>query len=408
MPFFSRDQRTAIEKLPKDFKLLLASFGLSRGASTLFTIVLLWIVLAETKSSLIMGLVSGVGSLPMLLSFLVGAMIDSSTKKKSIFVLGGIIRVFAALGVLVSIIEGIVQLEIFAFFVSVFMMGFSGDLINSIRMVWTKRLLPDSQMKRGSSAYQIMGTTISAVGEISSGILLEIGFTISLAVIVFLFLGFSIISLAINVVSENPTREPGKVRIKHHFLKELKSIGSNTVFKQTLIIGIFLNLPFNMIFVFLVFLVQVHFALPPLYLGIALLLDSAGSIAGAYLAQRFMKHSFWLVPLSALTGMSLISIGFLPGIYFVLAIMGASGIMFGAVGVIVSTVLLKKVQEGVMAGSMGAFNMLANSTSIYSGFLAGILILFVGVRFGFVIAGTTILIVSLLSLRFKELLNIDL
>ncbi len=288
------------------------------------------------------------------------------------------------------------------------MMGFSGDLINSIRMVWTKRLLPDSQMKRGSSAYQIMGTTISAVGEISSGILLEIGFTISLAVIVFLFLGFSIISLAINVVSENPTREPGKVRIKHHFLKELKSIGSNTVFKQTLIIGIFLNLPFNMIFVFLVFLVQVHFALPPLYLGIALLLGSAGSIAGAYLAQRFMKHSFWLVPLSALTGMSLISIGFLPGIYFVLAIMGASGIMFGAVGVIVSTVLLKKVQEGVMAGSMGAFNMLANSTSIYSGFLAGILILFVGVRFGFVIAGTTILIVSLLSLRFKELLNIDL
>lgn len=344
----------------------------------------------------------------MLFSFFLGSLVDLSAKKRSIYILGGLIRIFATLGVLVSIAEGNIQIETLAFFVSVFMMGFSSDMINSVRMVWTKKLLPDIQIKRGNSAYQIIGSTISAVGEFSAGILLEIGFVLSLAVIVFLFLGFSIISFLINVRSENHTPEIREKRVKRHILNELRSIKNNATLMQTLIVGIFLNLPFNMIFVFLVFLVQVYLSLPPLYLGIALLIGSVGSIIGAYLSQNFMGRSIWLMPMSALTGVCLISIGFLPNILFILVILGIMGIFFGAIGVIIGTILMKAVPEDVMAGSMGVFNMLANSTSIYSGFLAGILIILVGVRLGFVVAGATILIVSLLSLRFRGLLGVNL
>ncbi len=85
--------------LTHDFRLVILNAGLSRMGVMAYGIVVLWVTLALTHSTVITGLADGMVSLPLFASFIVGAYVDRSPRKKSLGAVAGIARP-AAIGIL--------------------------------------------------------------------------------------------------------------------------------------------------------------------------------------------------------------------------------------------------------------------------------------------------------------------
>ncbi len=71
------------EQFDKRFKFIVANSSISRFGLSAFNIIIIWVVLFETKNAFLAGLGDGLLSLPLFFSFLIGALIDRTTKEDS-------------------------------------------------------------------------------------------------------------------------------------------------------------------------------------------------------------------------------------------------------------------------------------------------------------------------------------
>ncbi len=103
----------------------------------------------------------------------------------------------------------------------------------------------------------------------------------------------------------------------------------------------------------------------------------------------------------------LITIPFIRIIYPDYAIAASMGVLIGMVNVLSETGALKVIKQEMMARAMGAISTFALTITFLSGGIGGALIGIFSMKLAFVIIGTTIAIVALLSTRFREYYNIS-
>ncbi|MEM3191704.1 MAG: MFS transporter, partial [Candidatus Parvarchaeota archaeon] len=140
-----------ISSFDRRFKLLVFNAGLSRFGLSSFNLIIIWVILFETKSAFFAGLGDGIMSLPLFFSFLVGAFVDRTEKKKAIAIAVGVLRSVFLVTILYGFYLNSLILILISIYASGFILGLTSDVMNSIRASWTKEVLKEEHYKSGSS-----------------------------------------------------------------------------------------------------------------------------------------------------------------------------------------------------------------------------------------------------------------
>lgn len=389
--------------LSRDYKVLVSSMGISRFGTSTFNLVILWVILSVTSNNAFLaGLGDGLISLPLFMSFFVGAFIDSSIHKKSLAYIASLLRAIFLVSVLFGIYYNHPLVTLITIYASGFMVGLTSDVLNSIRANWTKQFLAEELYKAGSSFSNSVGYAAEGFGFAASGIFLALGSIHSFDAIILVFIA-SLVPLFLihpNEITEKKNTI-NSAKEGFSFISKTKSL------KQIMVIALIANLVFGMSGIVFIALVKIKLGLPPYYVSVIFLLFIVGTIIGSAVAPRFKgkigKLSF--VTFSFL-GLSILTIPFLNNILYIILPALVIGTMIGLVNVFLNTAFLKIIPTEMMARVNGAFNTFSLGATFSSGMLAGLIIQLTSVSVSFFVIGFGVLVANPLWLIFRDLYSL--
>ncbi|MEM4058810.1 MAG: MFS transporter [Thermoplasmata archaeon] len=386
----------------KNFRLMTANMGISRFGVSSFNLMIIWVLLYETHSPFLSGLGDGILSLPLFFSFIVGALIDKSGTKKAITVWTSVGRALSLSTIFFGFYVNNVMLIVIAIYVTGFLIGFTSDILNSVRASWTKQFLSEGQYKSGSSIFQTVSSIAEGAGYIASGLLLALGFLQSFISIFIIF----IISLA-PLLFMNVEESTESKTAMESIIEGLKFIKKSKAIVQIMIIALFTNMIFGMSGILFTALVQIHFKLPAIYVSIVFSIFIVGMVIGSLLAQK-VKGRVGLISISsyAIMGGSIFSVSILNNIFLIFVPGLIIGLFIGIINVVINTAILKILPQNLMARIQGAFNTFSLAATFVSGMLGGLLIQFTSATESFMAIGLLILIISPMWIMFRELSSI--
>lgn len=390
--------------LGRDYKILASSAGISRFGTSSFELVILWVILEVTSNNAFLaGLGEGLISLSLFFSFLVGALVDSSAHKKTLAYASSMLRAIFLVSVLLGLRYNSAPMILLSIYASAFMVGFTSDILNSVRSSWTKQLMTESDYKSGMSLNNAVTSLSEGLGYVASGIFLAVGAASSFTALIIVFI-FALLPLIFIKTSEAEARQSALISIREgmSFVSETKSL------KQIMVIGLLVNLVLGMAGIIFTALVKIKFALPPSYISVIFSVFIIGMILGSVLVQNFTGRIGKISLLFfGLIGIMLVLISILNNILLISPFAMAIGVMIGAVNVLIGTGFLKITPVDMMARVDGAFNTFSLSAIFLSGMLGGLIIQLTSISDSILIMGIGVLIATPLWYIFKELYSIS-
>jgi MFS family permease len=386
----------------RDFKMLILNLGLSRIGTSAFNLVIIWVILYETKSAFLAGLGDGIISLPLFFSFLVGAIVDSTRHKKFLAYAGSFLRAVFLTTVLIGFYFNNLSLILISIYSSGFIVGFTSDILNSIRASWTKQFLDEESYKKGSSLQNSVSAMAEGVGFMASGGFLILGFAKSFVAIIVVFL-IALVPLFLMKPTEIEEKKGAIQSVKEGFA----FIRKTAALMEVIVIGLITNLVFGMSSIVFIALIQVKLNLPSFYVSVVFSLLILGIIIGSGIAPRFKGKLGKMSSFPFLfLGVSVLSVSFTGNIFLVMVPDFIIGLLIGLINVFMSTAFLKIIPTEMMARVNGAFNTFALGATFSSGMIGGTIIQLTSISTTFLILGGAVIAVTPLWLVFKELYSI--
>ncbi|GGP20818.1 hypothetical protein GCM10007981_10430 [Thermocladium modestius] len=389
--------------MDSSFKFLVAEMGLSRLGVSAFDLMIIWILLHFTGSPVLAGLGDGMLSLPLMASFFVGAAVDRLRRRKLIAAAASAVRAAALIPLSLAVEAGPAIGVVAASYAAAFLVGFTSDVLNSVRAVWSKELLGEGEYKAGSGAYNAVGSLAEALGFGIPGLLLGLGYARSMAVLAAV-LAASLIPLA---AVRAPPGSASSMDAGASVREGVRFVRESAFLRELMVVGLIANLVFGMSGVLFTDLIQVRLGLPPIYMSMLLFTIMAGSIAGSAAASRVRGSvgAIWTACMVSI-GLAAIAIGASSNVFLDVAPAAVIGVGIGVVNVVSSAAMLKAIPRDMMARAQGAFNTFALTATFASGAVGGLLISAVTLRGAFLFLGAVLMLINLLWPRFKALSSI--
>lgn len=390
--------------LSANFKLLMVNTSLSRMGMGAYSIVLLWVTFALTHSSVLTGLADGMASLPLFASFVVGALVDRSGRKKFLGVVASVARPLVIGLMFLALLTHNIYTIAALFFTTSILLGFTTDVLNSVRSVWTKQFLTDSTYKKGTS----LANSVTYVAEV-------LGFGVS----AILFLGFSssflilIIIFAAALVSIIPIKAErevidGNQTTAESVRESLGFIRNSILLVEVLILALLANFLLGTIGVGLTVYVQKTLALGPQFFSLLLVTLSVAMIFGSIVANGIKVNFGKEVTVSiAVVGALVALLGMMPSVYYDFPLMAGIGLAIGFLNVGVGTLVLKRVPKEMMARIQGSFNTIGLGMTFISGTVGGLIIALTSSREMLAIIGIAVVIIAAITISFRELYSVS-
>ncbi|MCL5681333.1 MAG: MFS transporter [Candidatus Thermoplasmatota archaeon] len=389
------------DKLPLNFKYMVSNAGLSRFGFSTFNIAILWVIMAETRLPIMAGLGDGILSAPLFFSFIVGAIVDKSSRKRRIALLSGTLRAVAISSIYAALLVHNIPLALIAIYATGFFIGFTSDILNSVRAVWFKEFLTENNYKKGNALDQSVLSLAEGAGYVTGSIFLDLGFQNTFLAVIFIFL-ISIIPVLMIRVSE--TSGPDHTDIINSTREGLSFIRGSRPITQLIYLMLATNLIFGMLGVVFTALVQLHFKLPPHYAGLIFAILVFGIFIGSALSVNIKgRVGDILFSSLLLLGLLVTSVYFLNNIYLTLFPVFISGAIVGVLNVAVSTAMLKIVPVDMMARVQGSFNTFGLGATAFAGMIGGSIVQVTGPLHSFLYLGAGVICISFLTLIFREL-----
>ena len=389
------------EAVTGNFRMLLLNAAISRGGTAAYGVTILWVTLALTHSPVLTGLADGMMSIPLFASFLVGAYVDRSGRKKLLALVSCIARP-AIIGLMFLALYSHNVIVIAAlFFATSILVGFTSDVMNSVRSVWSKQFLNEQTYKKGTSLLQATMGIAETLGFGIAGAVLVLGFANAFLTLVLIFFAAF---LAILPIVDKGVQQTENGTVGESVKEGLSFIWHSKFILEIMLVSLLANFLFGTVGIGLTALVQRDFNLPASYFGTLLLVLAGAMILGSVLAMKVGGSVGRLVTLTmALIGVLLGLVGISPSIFYDYIFMMGIGLIVGVVNVAASTLILKKVPESMMARVNGTINTFGLGMTFISGTVGGVVIALTSVRAMMEIVGVATVIIAVLSLAFREL-----
>ncbi len=391
----------------KNFSLLMAETGVSTFTTSLFTVLILWISISETKSALITGVTSAMLVAPLILNIVVGAFIDKAHNKKVFAILGPVLKALAT-GILLIVIQSnsLISDSIFLF-ISALAFGFSIDLLVPIRAIWSQMFLRKPIYLKGMSVADLVSRTSRLAGFLVSAVL----FTINLRTGILIILLFYLISLLPILFIDSPKNTAiGKGTLREVMKDGIQYLRKTRVVAEIVFISSFSALFWGMSDSASSVMINRVFDLSSSYLSYTFFAISLGGITGSTLTSKFksVKNVGRKLPLQyGLGSLSVLLIAIFPTVYVLLSVFFVIGFLSGIASPLISAVLFGNVPREKMGRIQGAMDTFGTSFNSVSGILAGVImtIMFPGDVFYLMAVGLAIL--SVIVSRFKVLSKLN-
>ena len=220
----------------KNFSLLMTETGLSTFATSIFTILILWIAISETKSALVTGITSAMLVAPLILSILFGAIVDRAASKKVIAIIGPFLKALAALILLMVIMNYSLLSDTIFLSISALAFGFSLDILVPIRAIWSQKFLRKPVYLKGMSVANLVYRTSRLTGFLVAALLLSLSLRTSILAVVSLYLASLLSILFIDNVKDVTI---GRGTLRKVMLDGLQSIGRTRIVAEIVFISSF-------------------------------------------------------------------------------------------------------------------------------------------------------------------------
>ena len=391
----------------KNFSLLMTETGLSTFATSIFTILILWIAISETKSALVTGITSAMLVAPLILSILFGAIVDRAASKKVIAIIGPFLKALAALILLMVIMNYSLLSDTIFLSISALAFGFSLDILVPIRAIWSQKFLRKPVYLKGMSVANLVYRTSRLSGFLVAALLLSLSLRTSILAVVSLYLASLLPILFIDDVKDVTI---GRGTLRKVMLDGLQYIGRTRIVAEIVFISSFSALFLGMLDTASTVMIERVFGLSSAYLSYAFFAVSSGAIIGSTITSKLktVRSVGRKLPIMYGTGgLSLLFIALIPTIYTLLAVYFIVGILSGISSPLISAVLFGTAPRDKMGRIQGAMDTLGTSFNSVSGLLAGTIMTFEFSGNVFYTMALGLVILSVIVFRFKSLSKMD-
>ena len=389
-----------------NYKLIVLNSSISRLGTSGFAVSILWFALIVTGSPVLAGFADGMGALPLLLSFAFGAYVDSLSSKKQLAVLASVIRAVSILSLFLALRFSNLFIETASIYFVAFVMGLTSDILNSTTASWTKQFLLDTQYKRGTSLMQSTTSLAQSVGYAVAGALILFGFNFTIYSFAIIF-AISVIPLLL-MRNETTIKVSGEKSLQSSLINGIRYIFGDKRLRAMIILTLIVNLAFGTVGIFFAVLVSDQFKLPAIYYTFLFLSLTLGLFFGAILGAKAKgKAGFYSMTIILAIGILLFLIGELRSVYPDYAVSFVMGLLIGIVNVVITTAVVKIVEQEMMGRVMGAVNTFAISLTFVSGAIGGVLIRLLTLHGAFFLVGALIAVSAALPLFFRDFYNLE-
>ena len=383
-----------------NFSLVISEISISTLATSIFTVLILWVAISYTSSPLVTGATAGLMSAPMLASAVIGAYVDRSGRKRTPAVAGTLMKAASPLLLLPVYLYGSSYLSVLSLFASALLFGFSIDLLVPVRAIWGQRFLPERKYVKGWSSAGVATRASRLAGYLASGILVAASIANTI-LIVFLLYVVSIVPILLMPRISGRSGLPG---IGGIMADGLHLIRHTRVVLSVVAISAFSALFLGMTETVSTVMVGSVFFLGPEFLSfIFFAISSGGMIGSIYMAARkevndvreklafyFLAEGFVLLVAWALPDFSTMLI-----VFFVL------GFFSGLASPLGTALLFKYTEKERMGTVQGIMDTFGTSFNSIAGVLAGAImsVSFPGTAFLIMAAGLIVLSVAIMQSR---------
>ncbi|SMD30311.1 MFS transporter [Picrophilus oshimae] len=369
---------------------MILNSSFSRLGLSAYNLVIIWVILDITRSPVLAGLSDSMMTLPLMLSIIVGSFVDRTMIKKELAMAAMIIRISLIL-IISSLYYNVDAYIVLSIFISTFMLGFTSDIVDSVRASWTKAFLGEAQYKSGLSLMSFSSMFGEGLGFVISGIIIALGDIKSFIIINIIF-----IASLIPVIIIKHTGYGGTGSINEYIKNGIKFVVNDKRIKEIILIGLIVNFILGMFGILFISMIQVGFGLPAIYVSIVFGLFIFGVSIGSFTGQK-IKGNIGVISviIFAVIASALFIISILNNIIFDVFPVLIAGISIGIENVAINTSLIRIIPINMMSRIQGNFNTFTIAVTALSSVIGGLLYDYSGFR-SFMILSIPMFIMAIL------------
>jgi hypothetical protein len=387
-----------VGSLSGKFKVFVISKFFIVLGSGFFTILLPWMSLSITGSTLFTGIIEGIVAIPLLTSFITGAFIDKVSMKKNLFLISVFGIALATASLVFSLSLHTFLLIILAITVPVIIISYLDDIQATSSSYFDKILLTDKQLKKGIAIRR--GTRsiarISGMAIFSYFIIFGFVFSIYFLVIIYFVAGLIFFTIRQNIVTEHIEKSESI-----EFLHGIKKFLSNPFLKELTILSIIMNLFFGMISVGFAVLVKSFFNLDGSYFSYILISLALGDAFGSILSSHTTNVKGKIIgTISITSGFLFLTIYLFSTEHLYFALIPVTffiGLLSGIMNGLVYAMMIKNTEPDLIGSTFGSFSSLFGGITFISGFIAGFVLIYLPAPSLFLLIGLPIIGTGILS-----------
>lgn len=390
----------------KNYLGVATSIALSRVSISIFYISILWLTFVLTHSIIITGFADGLVTIPLILSFLVGNIIDKGVNKKRIAIIASVVRGLFVVPLATFYYLSDTEFIVISIMVLSFSVGLTSDFVNSVRAIWIKRFLKDkSKVKKYRAYSNIFYNVAEGIGYVLSGVLIVNGVSLTLLTLIFAF-ELSTVPIIFIKTKDESKELNGENTPKLGMTYVYRSVKKTPVVFALFAEGFLLNFVYGTFGVISTFMVVNFFDLSALYLSLVFIVITIGISFGSFLERGEGSAKIEKAAISIFViALMFLAIRFLQNFLLILIPVFVIGASIGVGEIVIFSSIQNNVEEEITGTVQGAFNSLSTGVTFISGPLIGGVISIVGYLNSYVVLFTSSAILSSLLLLFTKVVR---
>ncbi|HZE23092.1 MAG TPA: MFS transporter [Blattabacteriaceae bacterium] len=388
----------------RNFQLLLWGSSISLIGDQFYFIAMPWLVLQQTGSALAMGTVMMSGAIPRTVLMLMGGAVSDRISPRKVMIFTAFLR-----AVLVSVVGLLIWtklLQTWELYALAAAFGTAGAFDGPAAQAFMPSLVHPEQIVRATSILELRTLLATVIGPVPAGFIIRalgIAWAFFIDATSFLFIIGALLRLP-----DPPATQANKKPIFFSIWEGLQYVSKDIPLRSLMLLALGINFCLDgPIALGLAYIAKTKFGSATM-LGIMLSAVAAGTIAGAILAGVWkIRHRGTMILLvAALLALMLGLLGVLNSKWAFPAISFLMGMTAGMADVHISAWIMQRIDASVRGRVSSWLTLVAIGTAPLSLAVAGLLIT-VSVKVMFVLAGSMLLLVTLVAATQKTVRQIQ-
>jgi MFS family permease len=388
----------------RNFRLLLWGSGVSLIGDQFYFIAMPWLVLQQTGSAIAMGTVMMAGAIPRTVLMLMGGAVSDRISPRKVMIFTAFLR-----AILVSVVGVLIWtklLKTWELYALAAAFGTAGAFDGPAAQAFMPSLVHPEQIVRATSILELRTLLATVIGPVPAGFIIRalgIAWAFFIDAISFLFIIAALIRLP-----DPPATQEKKKPIFFSIWEGLQYVSKDIPLRSLMFLALGINFCLDgPIALGLAYVAKTKFGSATM-LGMMLSAVAAGTIAGAILAGvwKIRHRGIMILLVAALLALMLGLLGVLNSKWAFPAISLLMGMTAGMADVHISAWIMQRIEASVRGRVSSWLTLVAIGTAPLSLAVAGLLIT-VSVKVMFVLAGSMLLLVTLVAATQKTVRQIQ-